>query len=293
MMAAVGKSGPGYLISVNGTGSGTFDLVLHEWQNETMLNTILYKDVPVNPNTKARSSYLAGSTTLILEVDENGDGVFEMALPPSSILGSQGETPDTQPPSTRIQLSGEGANGLYKSDVTVTLSAADEANGTGVLKTTYTLNGGQTLQTYTGPFVISSEGAWTIMAQSSDRAGNIEATLVSTTIQIDKTPPILNVSVTPNVLWPPNHKMVTVLITKQATDNFDPNPMIKLVSVTSNEPAPNGQTDVIIKADGTVQLRAERLGNGTGRVYTLTYSAQDTAGNIALKNVTVTVPHNR
>ena len=92
--------------------------------------------------------------------------------------------------------------------------------------------------------------------------------------------------------------MVTIQTAVHATDNLDPSPIVKLVSVTSNEPD-NGlgdgdqPGDIVIQSDGTILLRAERSGNGNGRIYTITYSAQDTAGNVTIKSVTVTVPHNQ
>ena len=119
----------------------------------------------------------------------------------------------------------------------------------------------------------------------------------------DATPPDLTVSVNPSVLWPPNHKHVTVQATVTATDAVDPNPTITLVSVTSNEPDNGGGdgntvNDIVVKpaalhtyAD-TFQLRAERSGTGSGRVYTIIYTAADASGNTsAPQSATVTVPH--
>jgi len=42
-----------------------------------------------------------------------------------------------------------------------------------------------------------------------------------------------------------------------------------------------------------VDLRAERSGKGSGRVYTITVRCLDASGNIAIKNVTVTVPRDQ
>jgi len=114
----------------------------------------------------------------------------------------------------------------------------------------------------------------------------------------DEVAPVLEVSVTPNRLWPANHKYVTVIASVTATDNFDPQPTIRLVSVTSNEPD-NGQgdgdtaMDIVIIDDYTFWLRAERSGTGTGRVYTITYEAIDSCGNSTLASATVTVPRDR
>ena len=46
-------------------------------------------------------------------------------------------------------------------------------------------------------------------------------------------------------------------------------------------------------ADGTLQLRAERDGGGSGRVYELTYMARDASGNEAPALALVTVPHDQ
>ena len=105
----------------------------------------------------------------------------------------------------------------------------------------------------------------------------------------------LGVTVSPNLLWPPNHKYVTVKATVQVADNKDPNPTWKLVSVTSNEPdngLDDGDTpnDIVIVNDTIFKLRAERSGTGTGRVYTITYQATDAYGNTTVTSVTVTVP---
>ena len=42
----------------------------------------------------------------------------------------------------------------------------------------------------------------------------------------------------------------------------------------------------------TLNLRAERSGNGSGRVYTIVVEARDRFGNARVSTVAVTVPHN-
>jgi hypothetical protein len=42
-----------------------------------------------------------------------------------------------------------------------------------------------------------------------------------------------------------------------------------------------------------VELRSERLGNGQGRVYTLTATATDLAGNVATATATCKVAHDQ
>jgi len=128
-------------------------------------------------------------------------------------------------------------------------------------------------------------------------AGDVMNVSAASPLQIlDVQPPTVNVAVTPNVIWPPNHKFVDVNATVTATDNCDANPTVTLVSITSSE---SGTGFVQGAAFGTddlaFQLRAERdTGHGaTGRVYTITYKVTDTSGNSTLQSATVTVPANQ
>jgi len=112
----------------------------------------------------------------------------------------------------------------------------------------------------------------------------------------EATPPVVDVSVTPDQLWSPNHKYRDVAATVSVTD-ADPNATVTLLSVTSNEPdsvndgdKPN---DIVIVDDYNFQLRAERLGGGDGRVYTITYEVTDECGNSTIASATVSVPHDQ
>ena len=113
----------------------------------------------------------------------------------------------------------------------------------------------------------------------------------------DVTAPSLTVAVSPSVLHPPNHKLVTVTATAVVSDFVDPDPAVTLVSATSSEPddAPGGADgatsgDVAIVDGTTFRLRAERSEAGPGRVYTLTYRALDACGNSVQRSATVSVP---
>jgi hypothetical protein len=111
-------------------------------------------------------------------------------------------------------------------------------------------------------------------------------------------PTFEEVSVTPDVLWPANHKYVDVTATVVVSDNFDPNPVVELVSIVSNEPDDglgDGDTadDIVIVDDFHFQLRAERSGQGEGRIYTITYKVTDACGNETFAVVTVSVPKSK
>jgi uncharacterized repeat protein (TIGR01451 family) len=109
---------------------------------------------------------------------------------------------------------------------------------------------------------------------------------------------ITNVAANPSVLWPPNHKFVNVSVAYQieAADNCGP--FVVTLSVTSNE-AINGTGDGDTDPDWEVvnnhlvRLRAERAGNGTGRIYTITITATNSAGQSSSATVPVTVPHDQ
>jgi hypothetical protein len=110
----------------------------------------------------------------------------------------------------------------------------------------------------------------------------------------ETTAPVLDVTVSPDTLWPPNHRYVDVTATVTVLD-ADPNATVTLLSVTSNEPDDglddgDTSTDIVIVDDFTFRLRAERSGTGSGRVYTITYQATDACGNTTVATATVTVP---
>ena len=113
----------------------------------------------------------------------------------------------------------------------------------------------------------------------------------------DEIAPTIDVSLSPDSLWPPNHRYLTVQATIAAADDFDPSPAVTLVSATSNEPddAPgdadgNTTDDVLVLDADTLRLRAERDETRSGRVYTITYRVTDDCGNSATDGATVTVP---
>jgi len=138
-----------------------------------------------------------------------------------------------------------------------------------------------------------------IYAPDAYRASDHDPIVVGLETCDEIAPTIDAISVTPNVLWPANHKYVDITATVLASDNFDPDLTVTLVSVTSNEPDNgvgdgNTDNDIVTVDDFNLMLRAERSGRGSDRVYTLTYIATDDCGNDSeTASATVTVPHSK
>ena len=124
---------------------------------------------------------------------------------------------------------------------------------------------------------------------------------VDFTVPPDPTPPVISsVSANPNVLWPPNHKMVPVTMGVSVADVCSPSvrSSCRIISVSSNEPVDGlGDGDLapdwVITGNLTVNLRAERSGTGSGRVYTITVRCTDASWNSSTKTVAVTVPRDQ
>ena len=113
---------------------------------------------------------------------------------------------------------------------------------------------------------------------------------------IDQIPPTLSVTLSAATLWPPNDKLVPINATIAVQDDYDPEPEIKLESITASETlaANDIQGAQFGTDDRQFQLKAKRAGtNLAGRIYTVTYSATDGSGNKATASATVTVLHDQ
>jgi hypothetical protein len=126
--------------------------------------------------------------------------------------------------------------------------------------------------------------------------GNMD-TFSATTVS-NAPPVITGISVDQPVLWPPNHRLENVTVSYEVSDECPLPPNSCTLSVTTNEPingtgGGNTSPDWIILDAHHVQLRAERAGNGNGRIYTITITCTDSAGNSSSRSVTVSVPHDR
>lgn len=103
-------------------------------------------------------------------------------------------------------------------------------------------------------------------------------------------------------LWPPNHHTHDVDIAALAGP-FDDDDMpvdVVITSITQDEPLDaggGGPNAADCDGDGVggsiATIRAERLGNGNGRVYVVGYNATSATGQTCSGSVLVTVPHSQ
>lgn len=118
----------------------------------------------------------------------------------------------------------------------------------------------------------------------------------------DRRPPVIEVSTEPYVLWPPDHRYVTitpdVFLTHYETACGVPLDMsrVHVIEVRSDEPDDaigDGSTmsDIVIECPNVVKLRAERMGGGNGRVYTIRYRIDGDGGWSAEAVGRAVVPH--
>ena len=141
-------------------------------------------------------------------------------------------------------------------------------------------------------------GPNTVTLTLTDVNGNSASNTAIVTV-VDNLGPIIT-SVTPDkvYLWPPNHKMQQINVAIVSTDNCPGNGIAcKIIAVSSNEPI-NGQGDGDLAPDweitghNTVNLRAERSGKGSGRIYTITVECADGSGNKTTSTTEVSVSDN-
>jgi hypothetical protein len=83
---------------------------------------------------------------------------------------------DTVAPFTKSSLSGTLVSGVYKSPVTVTLSATDATSG---VAATYYRIGTHAFVRYSGPFTIDAAGSYALDSYSVDVAGNVAPAVVT------------------------------------------------------------------------------------------------------------------
>jgi glycosidase len=258
----------------------------------------------VNTASIAVAAHFADGTSLVDVLTGTaytvGGGHVAVTLAPRGgvVLLPAPASVDTNAPAASITVTpSANANGWHNTmSVAVNLSATDA--GSGVRELRYWVGNGTpvVVEGSAASLQLNQQGVHTVYLRAIDNAGNASA-LATLVVRIDTTAPsVSGVSASPSVLTPANHKLRDVLVGYSASDNLSG--ATCTLGVTSNEPV-NGTGDGDTAPDWLIldahhlQLRAERSGSGSGRVYTVTVSCADAAGNTSTSNATVSVPRGR
>ncbi|BCJ60196.1 hypothetical protein Jiend_36180 [Micromonospora endophytica] len=108
---------------------------------------------------------------------------------------STGEADDTAPVTT-AEVSGTPVEGWHTGPVTITLSATDPDDGSGVARTEYQLDDATGWTTYSAPVQVSGDGEHELRFRSVDEAGNVEETK-RVAVKIDATAPVSTAAFAP------------------------------------------------------------------------------------------------
>lgn len=247
-------------------------------------NRVIYNYRLINNSTESISSIWIG------HVDKNNstvNDVRELTELPVGWDFYKGTPPDsvTSPPGWKFLVIVQEENPKHA----VTWSTADDS--------TPVVLPGQTLTGMSVALDKADDSYWAGHASFRFSSGPYPRNPNNIPLEkLDTTPPVVSVTATPNAVWPPNNKLVAVTITLSVKDDYDPQPEIKLESITSNEVLAPG--DIQGAAFGTddlnFSLMATRSGTSTaGRIYTITYSVTDGTGNKSTATTTVIVPHDQ
>lgn len=212
----------------------------------------------------------------------------------ASYFALMAEKSDTVAPVSNVVLGGDGGEGeWFKSDIKLTLTALDNDGGSGIYYSGYALDD-DFFHEYANPIVVSGEGKHTVKYYSVDNNENIEE-IKSLEFYIDRTPPSITLFISPEVLWPPDRKMVDAKVWGKASDN---NRISKLLLNIDDE---YNQLDTTTTISSTnelfndfIKLEAGRIGEDLdGRSYIIKISAFDLAGNMSGSQAAVLVPHDQ
>ena len=146
------------------------------------------------------------------------------------------------------------------------------------------------------PGTYSSGNSATIQVTVTDDNGG--AGTASVKIKLNQPPDCTHATASPSVLWPPNHQFVLITVSGVTDPNGDPIDL-DITGVHQDE-ALNGHGDGDTEhdafwswRDSQVWVRAERSDYGNGRVYRISFTANDGHGGSCSAVVKVGVPHDR
>jgi hypothetical protein len=152
--------------------------------------------------------------------------------------------------------------------------------------------------THTVQLRVTDNGSWA----GPDGGGSKSAETTVTILVVPNQPPdCTGAYADPDCLWPPNHKFVDVAIMGVTDPDEEDTVSINIDAITSDEPtasdAGSGGAKHAPDASGvgtdTASVRAERSGNGDGRVYVIHFTASDDSEAQCQGSVMVKVTHDQ
>jgi hypothetical protein len=245
-----------------------------------------------------------GTTSSGIEIQDHVAGA------PAAGAGDQFVELDSDGPSRILQDVATSAGSTYR--LTFLYSARP---GTPAIENHFRVSAGPA-STEIGPLASAAQTSWTngaldfVATAASSRieyldlspeqpVGGVGAYVDLVAVELTNSPPDCSgVAPSRGSLWPPNHKLRTIIVSGATDPDGDP-VVITITGVTQDEPVDgtadgNTSPDAVAGASGDqVSLRAERSGRGDGRVYRIAYVATDPSGASCSGTVTVAVPHDR
>ncbi|CAH1223407.1 hypothetical protein PAECIP111891_05518 [Paenibacillus allorhizoplanae] len=165
----------------------------------------------------------------------------------------------------------DGMNGWYTVPVTMTLSASGKAE--------YSLNGGDTWQSYNSPISLEQDGVHVINYRSTNDAGKIGA-VQTATVNIDKTAPS-DASFAADITAPTNTDVILTI-------SYPDDAAVKEFKVGASGTWTAYGAPVVVSANDTVYARGM---DTAGNVSNATYYVISNIDHIAPVNATLAVDH--
>lgn len=219
----------------------------------------------------AAGNAASGSVDVVVPPDTTAPVIGSVSANPSTIWPPNGAL---VPVSVAVSATDDvdAAPTCSLSSIGATSSTADDHAITGPLNAKLRAVGGRT---------------YTLGVTCADVAGNQASAAVPVFVPPDTTAPVIGeVAATPGTIWPPNGKMVPVSVSVSATDDLDAEPQCSLKSILSNGV---GTGDAEVTGPSSANVRAEKNGDGSLRIYTLKVACWDAAGNKSWGSATVVV----
>ena len=216
----INKSATKVTAKIKSSSSKKANVKIRTYAQDSIKKTVIYNNVPVNNQTTAN---------IVIDPSQETTPVIttgtETITATSEVTGSN--TSDQIAPATIMTSSGTDP-------MTITLTGSDAESG--ILQIEYSLDNGQTVQTYTEPFIISTPGQTTIQFKAIDKLGNEE-------IPQSK---IIEIAIPPSPTPTPIQSGPTPTIATNTSGESKPTPEVLAVSQPLYQPTANKSNSEVL-----------------------------------------------